>query len=63
VVVVTGDVTGIAVMYLARCAAKGVPDGRRAPVLACRTFDLVRSRRHAKKKAVRKLHLLLTLVL
>ena len=53
VVVVAGDVAGVAVVDRARHPAEGVPDGRRPAVLVDRALDLVRRRGDAPPEARR----------
>src|SRR5271167_619251 len=54
-VVVAGDVTGVAAVDLDGKTAKGVPDRRPAPVLLDRALDLVGRRRGAPQKPVWKM--------
>lgn len=56
VVVVAGDVAGVAVADAARRVRERVPDGRSSPVLGRRALDLVRGGGDAPAEAVRNPH-------
>src|SRR5262249_31403011 len=54
-VVIIGDVAGVAVLDLSRRWRVRIPDRRSLAVLVPRAFDLVRGRRNAPEEALRKL--------
>ena len=58
VVLVAGDVPGVAVQDVARRVGEGVPDGDAAPVLVHRAFDLIGGGCRTPQKAFGEVHAL-----
>src|ERR1700744_4880714 len=56
-ILIAGDVSGRASLYLADGMSESIPDRLAFPILIPRAFDLVRGRRRAPQKTIRKARL------